>query len=219
MKKYLEILRKCSLFDDISNKNLIPMLGCLNAEVITFKKGETVFHEGEPAKNVGIVLAGALQIIKNDFYGNRNIITNIEPSRLFGEAFACADVKELPVTVVASENSEIMMIDCRRITSTCCNSCEFHNQIIFNLLKILAVKNIQFNMKAEVTSMRTTREKLLAYLMQRAKICNSNTFTIPFNRQELADYLQVDRSGLSVEISKLKKECIIESNKNKFRLL
>ncbi|MEE1319743.1 MAG: Crp/Fnr family transcriptional regulator [Ruminococcus sp.] len=219
MKKYFEIIRICSLFDNITDDNLFPMLGCLNANIWSFEKGETIIAEGEPAKNVGIVLSGNVQIVRIDFYGNRNIIANIEPSHLFGESFACADIQEIPVSVIASEKTEVMMIDCQRITKTCSNSCEFHNQIIFNLLRIMAMKNIFFNQKAEVTSKRTTREKLITYLMQQAKQHNSNSFSIPFDRQELADYLEVDRSGLSAEISKLRGEGIIECNRSKFKLL
>lgn len=219
MKKYFEILRNCSLFDNITDENLLPMLSCLNAKVLSFEKGETIISEGEPARNVGIVLYGAVQIIRVDYYGNRNIIATLDASHLFGESFACADIQAIPVSVVASENTEIMMIDCQRITKTCSDSCEFHNQIIFNLLRIMAMKNIFFNLKAEVTSKRTTREKLLTYLMQQAKQHNSNSFIIPFDRQELADYLEVDRSGLSAEISKLRADGIIECKRSSFKLL
>ena len=219
MKKYFEILRKCKLFNNISDENLLPMLNCLNARVVKFQKGDTVLEEGSDVHSVGIVLSGSVQIIKIDFYGNRNIISKIDTSMLFGESYACADITSVPVSVIACENTEIMFIECNRITKTCCNSCEFHNQIIINLLKIMALKNIHFNQKAEITSKRTTREKLLAYLEQQAKINNSNSFSIPFDRQELADYLEVDRSGLSSEISKLRKEGLLECKKSNFCLL
>lgn len=219
MKKYFEILKKCPLFCEIEEKNLLAMLECLNAKTLKYSKNQTIFSEGEPAKDVGIVLTGSVQIVTSDYYGNRTIISNIEPSGLFGESFACADVKSIPVNVVASEETEIMLIDCKRITSTCCNACELHNRIIFNLLKVMAMKNIYFNQKAEITSKRTTREKLLAYLMNQAKLNDSSSFTIPFDRQELADFLQVDRSGLSTEISKLRAEGVIECKKSNFKLL
>ncbi len=219
MNKYYDVLRKCKLFSNISDKNLLPMLTCLNAKVLHFNKGETIIEEGSSARDVGIVLSGSVQIIKIDFYGNRSIISKIESAQLFGESFACADIVSVPISVIASENSEIMLIDCKRITKTCCNACEFHNQIIINLLQIMAMKNILFNQKAEITSKRTTREKLLAYLEQQAKINNSNSFSIPFDRQELADYLEVDRSGLSAEISKLRKEGLLECKKSNFRLI
>ena len=219
MQKYFQILRKCSLFSNIADENLIPMLSCLNARVIKYGKGEDIISEGQSAKDVGIVLSGKVQIIKIDYYGNKNIIANIEPSQLFGESFACADIKSIPVSVVASDDTEVMMIDCVRITKTCSNSCSFHNQIVLNLMRIMAMKNIFYTQRAEVISKRTTREKLLAYLDQQAKKNSSDCFEVPFDRQELADYLEVDRSGLSAEISKLRAEGVIECRKNKFRLI
>ena len=219
MKKYFEALRNCQLFYNISDENLVPMLSCLNAKIIEYKKDETIIEEGSEIQSVGILLSGSAQIIKLDFHGNRNIISKINSSMLFGESYACADITSIPLSVVACENTEVMFIECNRITKTCCNSCEFHNQIIINLLKIIALKNIIFNQRAEITSKRTTREKLLTYLEQQAKINNNNTFTIPFDRQELADYLEVDRSGLSSEISKLRKEGLLECKKSNFCLL
>lgn len=219
MKNYFEALRNCQLFYNISDENLVPMLSCLNAKIIEYKKDETIIEEGSEIQSVGILLSGSAQIIKLDFHGNRNIISKINSSMLFGESYACADITSIPLSVVACENTEVMFIECNRITKTCCNSCEFHNQIIINLLKIIALKNIIFNQRAEITSKRTTREKLLTYLEQQAKINNSNSFSIPFDRQELADYLEVDRSGLSSEISKLRKEGLLECKKSNFCLL
>ncbi len=112
-----------------------------------------------------------------------------------------------------------MFIDCRRIMHSCSNVCGFHQQMIFNLMKNLALKNIMFHQKIEITSKRSTKEKLMTYLNLQAKKHKSNKFFIPFNHQELADFLEVERSGLSAEISKLRKEGIIESEKNRFTIL
>lgn len=217
MKKYFEILKKCSLFTDITDENLGTMLACLGARVVNFKKNETIISEGSPAKYVGIILSGSAQITKIDYHGNRSIVAKVEPSDIFGEAFACAQIKSIPVDVTATEDTSVMFIDCVRITHSCTNACEFHRQIIFNLVKTLAMKNILYNQKLEITSKRTTREKLMTYLSLQAK--KSSSFTIPFDRQGLADYLEVDRSGLSAEISKLRNEGIIECRKNHFKLL
>lgn len=219
MKEYFEILRKCSLFNQIEDENLIALLGCLGARVETFGKKYTIIAEGNPAKYIGIVLSGSAQIVRIDYFGNRSIVSGIEPSEIFGEAFACAEVTSVPVTVIANEPCEIMLIDCFRIMHSCSNSCSFHQQMILNLMRNLATKNIMFHQKIEITSKRSTREKLMTYLMLYAKKVNSNSFDIPFDRQELADYLEVDRSGLSAEISKLRKEGIIESNRKHFKLL
>ncbi len=219
MKKYFSILRKCLLFDGVEDEHLIAMLGCLGAKVEHFDKKYTVMAEGNTAKYIGIVLSGSVQMIRVDYYGNRSLVSEIGPSETFGEAFACAEVSAIPVTVVANEPAEVMLIDCNHILHTCENNCGFHQQLIFNLMKNLAVKNLQFHQKLEIISKRSTREKLMTYLMFQAKRVNSNRFEIPFDRQELADYLEVERSGLSVQISKLREEGVIENRKKYFELL
>jgi len=219
MKKYFEALKKCPLFNDINDADMTAMLGCLSAREVSFAKNEIIMREGEPARDVGIMLEGSAQIVRMDYYGNRSIVANIEPSEMFGESFACAEVESLPMDVVASENCTVLMVDCRRLISSCSNACEFHNRMIFNLMKTMAQKNLIFNRKLEIISKRSTREKLMAYLMMQAKIHASGEFEIPFNRQELADYLEVERSGLSAEISKMRNEGIIDTNKNRFKLL
>ncbi len=219
MKKYLAVLRKCPLFYGIEEAELVRMLGCLRAKTEFFDKKCTVFAEGTRAKYIGIVLSGSVQMTQVDFYGNRSILSVIDEGQVFAEAFACADVEEMPVDVVANEPSEIMIIESTRVMHSCENNCAFHRQLIFNLMRDLATKTIIFHNKIDVTSKRTTREKLIAYLMQEAKRAGSNSFDIPFDRQELADYLAVERSGLSSEIGKLKREGVLESHRKHFTLL
>lgn len=218
MEKYLDVLKKCILFKGLDDGEMLSMLSCLNAGVVTAAKGEYVFSEGEPAKYVGILLSGEAQIIRDDFFGNRTIVAALEPGEMFGESFACADVEELPVSVLAAQRSEIMLIDCRRIITTCSSSCKFHNMIIHNLLQVLAGKNLAFNKKIEIVSKRTTRDKLMTYLMAQAKTCGSSSFTIPFDRQELADYLGVERSAMSKEISRMKEDGLIECERSWFKM-
>ena len=219
MKKYLEILKKCSLFYGIKDNDLLKMLGCLGARIISFDKKYTIIAEGNAAKYIGIMLSGSAQTVRVDYFGNRSVLSGIEPPQIFGESFACAEVKSVPVSVIASEPCEVMLIDCGHILHTCSNNCGFHQQLIFNLMKDIATKNIMFHQKIEITSKRTTREKLLAYLLFRAKQTGESSFDIPFDRQTLADYLEVDRSGLSAEISKLRREGVLECRKNRFELL
>ena len=219
MKEFDSILAQCPLFDGIRSEDLRAMLGCIDGRTVSVSKGSAVFREGDPATHVGMVLTGAVRMIREDFYGNRSIVAHIGPAELFGETYACAGVEALPISAVADEDSRILLMDCRRITTTCCNACAFHNRIIFNLLRLVANKNLVFDQKIQVTSKRTTREKLMTYLLDQAKLRGSNRFTIPFDRQELADYLEVDRSGLSAEISKLRREGILKSEKNEFVLL
>lgn len=219
MEKYFEILRKCPLFFQIDEESLLKMLTCLGARVESFDKKYTIIAEGSPAKYIGIILSGKAQIMRVDYYGNRSILSEIRASEVFCEAFACAEVRSIPVTVIANEPCEVMLIDCNHILHTCSDNCGFHQQLIFNLMKDLAVKNMMFNQKIEITSKRSTREKLMTYLMFQARKAGSSSFDIPFDRQELADYLEVERSGLSAEISKLRNEGILESHRKHFELL
>ena len=219
MKDFFDILRECPLFDRIGDESLKEMLGCLNAKECSYKKGDAVFAEGDKAKCLGIVLEGNVQLVRVDYYGNRSILANIEPPQLFGEAFACAGLKSLPVDAVAATDTRILLLDAQRIARPCGNACPCHGQTILNLLHIVAKKNLVLHQKIEITSKRSTREKLMTYLLLQAKNAKSHTFTVPYDRQELADYLEVDRSGLSAEISKLRNEKVLECRRSTFTLL
>ena len=218
MKEFFEVLQGCPLFAGIDAGDLGALLDCLGAHSFSVGKGQTVMAEGTPARYVGIVLDGCVQIESVDFYGNRSILTQATAGELFGESFACANAPQMPVSAVAVADSRVMLIDCQRITTGCSNACGFHSRLIGNLLQIVATKNLQLNRKIQITGKRTTREKLMAYLLEQAKAQGSNRFTIPFDRQALADYLQVERSAMSAEISKLRREGVLESRKNEFCL-
>lgn len=219
MKEYLPILEKCALFHGIDTADLPGMLACLGARVITVGKNQAIFAEGDAADFVGILLSGSAQIVKEDFYGDRSIVSTVFPGELFGESFACAGVNSLPVSIVASGETRAMILDSRRIGVSCSNACAFHSRMICNLLKIVADRNLEFNRKLDIMSRRSTRDKLMAYLLGEAKKNGSNSFSIPYDRQALADYLAVERSAMSAEIGKLRKEGILESEKNHFKLL
>lgn len=218
MKKYLETLKSSPLFEHINGEDLVNMLGCIGGAVYTYKKGQSILCEGDRADKIGIVLSGRVQIIRMDYYGNRSILAELGKSQLFGESFACAGINGLPISVVAVEDSSVMLMDITRIISSCTSACHFHNQMIHNLLRAVSIKNITLNKKIEITSQRSTREKLMTYLLMQAKETGRNSFDIPYDRQELADYLEVERSGLSAEISKLRRAGILESKNNHFIL-
>lgn len=219
MKEFFDILRECPLFDQIGDKSLDEMLGCLGAKKCSYKKGDTVLAEGDKAKYLGIVLKGSVQLVRVDYYGNRSILTSIEPPQLFGEAFAFAGLDSVPVDVIATEDTDILLTDAMHIARPCENACAFHRQMTLNLLQIVARKNLVLHRKIEITSKRSTREKLMTYLLLQAKKAGSSTFTIPYDRQELADYLGVERSGLSAEIGKLRNEKVLECRRSTFTLL
>ena len=218
MEKYMNVLKNCPLFQEMDEEQILQMMTYFDAKVVHFRKNENVLREGDKTRFMGIVLAGQVQVVRNDFWGNRSIVTHIEPSEIFGESFAWAEVEQMPVDVIASEETEVLLIDCLKMKQNFVSSRGAYGQIIFNLLKITASKNLLFNQKIEITSKRTTRDKLMTYLQLQAKRAGSNKFVIPYNRQELADFLQVERSGLSMEISKLCKEGVMENHKSQFIL-
>lgn len=219
MKKFFPQLYACGLFDEISSDDMAAMLSCLKAVTNKYKKGSAVFLEGDPVGRVGILLSGKVHIVREDYYGNRNIVAEITAGEMFGEVFACADIESMPVSVFAEEESEIMFIDCSHVMETCGKGCGFHNALVKNLLKIVARKTLILNRKIDFLSKRSTREKLLAYLSAQAKKAGSSEFTIPFNRRELADFLCVDRSAMSSELSRMQRDGLIRYDRSRFRLL
>lgn len=204
------------LFNNISAHDLPSMLSCLGVKNKPYKKGNIILNAEDNVDHVGIVLQGAVLIVKEDFAGNRSIVDRIGQYETFGEAFACAGIQKSPVTIVAAESSEIMWIQFRRIINTCSINCMFHAKLIENMMKLLAIKNLQMNQKLEITSKRNIRDKLMAYLILQAKEAGSFDFIIPLSRSELADYLYVDRSALSRELCKMRDEGLIEFNKCHF---
>ena len=219
MEQYFSALRQSPLFEGIADSDIPGLLTCLGASVRKVGRQQHILSEGAPATHLGILLSGSAAVVNEDIYGNRSILSLVQPGQLFAESFACAGAPALPVSVVANEDTAVMLIDCRRITKSCSNACGFHNQMIYNLLQAVAARSLEFHQKLEITAKRTTREKLMAYLLSQAKQAGSKEFTIPYNRQELADYLGVERSAMSAELSKLQKEGILQTNRSRFTLL
>lgn len=219
MENYYDILKKVELFEGIDENDYESILSCLYARTVHYNKNQNVFHKDDPVTNAGIILSGQVQVLKEDYYGNRSIVTKLTKGALFGETFVCADIKKLPVSVIAEAESEILFIDYQKLIHSCKSTCAFHSRLIYNMLRIVARKNIMLNQKIELLSKRTTREKLLAYLAAEAQKAGNNNFLIPFNREELADYLSVDRSAMSAELGRMRDDGLIQFHKNNFTLL
>ena len=218
MIKHSEIIQNSILFKNSSIENIYSMLQCLNAQVKTYSKEHYIFETGEIISSVGMVLNGSVHVVKDDFWGNRAIISEVYPGQIFGETYASLIHEPLGVSVIASKKCDIMFIDIRRIMKVCSSSCQFHTNLIQNFLMVMAETNLILTKKIEHITKRTTKEKLLSYLSEQSAKNESSSFEIPFNRQQLADYLSVDRSSMSNELSKLKNEGILEFEKNYFFL-
>ena len=219
MKKYIPILKRTNLFSGISEEDIESMLSCLDASVREFKKGEYVFRGGELIGQITVLLSGELHIQRDDYWGNRDIVNRISVGEMFGEAYIAPESGALPNDVVALEDSTVIFFNVKRITTVCSASCRFHSMVVQNLFFALSEKNRVLVQKLGHISKRSTREKLMSYLSEQAERQNSASFSIPFNRQQLADFLSVDRSAMSNELCKMRDDGLIEFEKNQFRLL
>lgn len=218
MRNYTNILNRVPLFEGIDAHEIPSLLQCLGAQTRSFARDEFIYTAGDEAVNVGVILSGRVQISRHDINGNRSILAEAATTDLFAESFACAQTAHIPVDVYAVEAAEILFVNCRRIITLCPNSCRFHARLVENLLKIVASKNIMLNQKLEIVSKRTMREKLLAYLNAEAQKQRCRTVTIPFDRQELADFLGVDRSALSRELGVMRQEGVLKVRNRDFEL-
>lgn len=219
MDGYFSLILDTPLFAGIQPEELSSMLGCLQARVVAANKDDPIFLEGDEAGYMGLVLEGGVQVVRDDFYGNRTILTHAGPGELFAEAFACAGIDTVPVSAYATKDSKVLLLSCQKMLTVCSSACRFHNQLVKNLLNVVARRTLELSGKIQLMSRKTTKEKLMAYLLSQAKAAGSPQFTIPFNRQALADYLGVERSAMSTELGKLRKEGVLTCKGSEFHLL
>lgn len=218
MKEYIKILMKTMLFKGICPIDAEKFLECAKYKILHFKKNEIMLKNGNFNTKVYILLDGKINLYRIDFEGNCNIIESITSAQIFGASFACSGQK-LSLSAVADSDCSVLVFDGEKLFNICNNSCDFHRVLVSNLIKIFSQKNILLNEKIQCLSKKTTKEKIMTYLFLVSQKIGENEFDIPFDRQQLADYLGVERSAMSVEISKLRKEKIIENNKNHFKIL
>lgn len=218
MKNFLPVICRSRLFDGISEKEITEILTCLNAKYTDYLKGDYILHSGDTVEALGLMLEGKALIIQEDFWGNRNIMSSIGPGQSFAETFACVPGAALNVSVVAEAPSTVLFLSVNRILEVCPAACVHYGRMLRNLLADLANKNMQFNEKLTHLGQRTTRAKLLSYLSAEAQKHGSFAFDISFSRQQLADYLFVDRSGLSMELCKMRDDGLLEFHRNHFVL-
>ena len=218
MKDFLPVIRSSPLFYGISAEEASAMLSCLQAEKKDFPKEAFLLHAGDTAESIGLILSGSILVIQEDIWGNRNILSKAGPGQTFAAAYACAPGSVLNVNVFAETPVTALFLNVKRILNVCPSACTHHSRIIRNLLGDLAEKNLRFSEKLTHMSQRTTRDKLMSYLSAEAQRLGTYEFDIPFSRQQLADYLGVERSGLSLELGKMRSEELLDFHKNHFAL-
>ena len=218
MKDFLPIIRSSTLFSGISAEELTAMLSCLDTKTESFLKDAFLLRAGDTAESIGLVLSGNVLIVQEDIWGNRNILSKAGPGQTFAAAYACAPGSVLNVSALAETPVTAMFLNVKRVLNVCPSACAHHSRIIRNLLGELAEKNLRFGEKLTHMGQRTTRAKLMSYFSAEAQRLGTYEFDIPFSRQQLADYLAVERSGLSQELGKMRDEGLLSFRKNHFVL-
>lgn len=214
----LSVLRTSGIFFGISEEETEKMLHCLEVRPETYQKDEYILRAGDRVEAFGVVITGKVMIIQEDFWGNRNILAAVGAGHCFAETFACSPGAVLNVSVIAETNVQVLFLNVKRILTTCPSTCSHHSRMIRNLLSELAEKNLRLNEKITHLGQRSRRAKILSYLSAEAQRHGSAEFDIAFSRQQLADYLSVDRSGLSMELSRMQEEGLLEYRKKHFVL-
>lgn len=218
MKQYFSLFKRTNLFLDIAEEEMESLLCCLGANERSYEKGECIFLRGEQIMSVAMLLKGCVHIQKEDYWGNLSILNEILPGEIFGEVYACLRNDLILNNAVAVKQSNVLFLDMNKVLTICPTACPFHGRLIKNLLSIMALKNKALTQKLEHMSQRTTREKLRSYLSEQSLKAGCSSFDISFNRQQLADFLSIDRSAMSHELSKMRDEGMISFHKNHFVL-
>ena len=214
----LQNLENTELFRGASRAELEEMLRCLDTEIRRYRKGETILRMGDRTRRLGLVLSGGVTLENDDAWGKRTVLGHMGEGEVFAETYACLPDQPLMVNAVAAAETRVLFLDVGRLFSGQ-PGCVHQRVLVRNLLNITARKNLALSRRSFYTSSRTIRERLLSYLSDQAVLQGSDRFSIPFDRQGLADYLGVDRSALSNELSKLRREKLVYTEKNQFHLL
>ena len=215
----LKTLTKTEIFAGASEEEVDSMLNCLSAKKKKYQKDEIIFHAGDTVSSIGVMIKGNALIENDDIWGNRSVLDYVTEGQIFAETYACALDEKLMVNVIAMSDCEVLFLDVRKILKVCPNACEFHQNLVQNLLVISAQKNLNLSRRIFHTSSKTIRGRLLSYLSYCAMECGKDEFEIIYNRQQLADYLGVDRSAMSNELGKMQRDGLIEVKRNHFRIM
>lgn len=212
----LKLLKKTALFEGMAEEEISAMLTCLSAREKRYEKGTYIYRTGDVTGQLGVVLEGSANILKDDIWGDRKIIENIGAGQIFGETYACLKGEPMMVDVQVPEETLVLFMDINRILHVCSSACSFHSRLIARLLHVMARRNLMLTKKMDIITPKSLRERVLVYLSQESLRQGTRNLILPFNRQQMAEYLSVDRSALSAELSRMKREGILDYEKNHF---
>lgn len=214
-----ELAALCPLFRGIQTEDLDALLHCLSARELFARKGGFILSSPGAQPLIGVVLEGSVQMIIEDSFGKRSLVTVLPTGSIFGESYSCIKARNRSIAYQANEASRILILDYGRILHACKLVCRFHHRMIENMVELIALKNLELVEKLEVISCATIREKLLTYLGREAQRAGRNQFTIPMSRTALAEYLCVDRSAMTRELAHMRDEGLLRFDKRRFTLL
>lgn len=219
MKEYYQVLESCALFRGMNAGEISSVLNCIGSELITVKKNRCIYYSTDISGKTGIVLTGSVLLTQEDPEGNRSILTKCLPGDFFGEMQPTDIGSNSDTVIFADSDSEIMLLDLNVILNVCSSSCQYNRNLICNMVTAFADRLTVFTDKITHMNKRTTKDKLMSYLRSESSRQGSESFDIPFDRQELADFLGVDRAAMSAELSKLQKAGLLKTTRNHFELL
>ncbi len=218
-KDYIPQMLHSPLFRGISEDDLLGVMTCVRAHTKSYDKGQFIYLQDADILSVGVVLSGSVQMIREDVWGNKTLLLSMGPSELFGETFVCGGIHNKLVSFVAAERTMVLFVPFKQALTTCSQSCEFHRQLIENMVAAIAEKNLALMEKVDLISKKSLREKISEYLTRRSEYADSMSFEIPLGRVQLAEYLHADRSALTRELNLMADEGLITFNRNHFQIL
>ncbi len=218
MLKEVAKIKDSRLFENIKETELPAMLNCLGAVTREFQKSEFIFIEGSELKQIGVVIEGTVHMVKEDVWGEKTILTSMESGEIFGESFVCGEYDSSSVSFQAATDCKILCLSFHRVLCSCSKSCVYHHKLIENMVTLIAHKNVKLMNKMEILSKKSIRERVLTWLSQQVQLNGSEKFESPLGRIELADYLCVDRSALTRELSRMKADGLLNYDKNTFSM-
>ncbi|HCC06881.1 MAG TPA: transcriptional regulator [Clostridiales bacterium] len=218
-KDYIKILSQNQLFANISTKKLEGLLTCLNPVIKDYTKSEYIVLRGDTARYLSVVLQGSISLIKESYSGSSSLIGILKQGDIFGEALIFMDKAIYPVSILSIENTKIMYIPKEKIPGQCENTCSHHNILIKNLLEILSKKVLMLNKKVDYLTIKSMRQKLVTYILDEYKKAGNPSFTLPHNRNDLADFLNVSRSSMSRELCRMRDEGMITFDRQRVSIV
>lgn len=219
MQSYLPIFRKCALFRNMSDSDILSITQCMDITPRSYPADSYLFFQNDTVTSIGIVLQGDVEIVKETLSGDRHIISVVQSSEIFGEGIVFTSNQKSPVTARTKTDSLICFFCIDKITKTCGRACNYHVSMIQNMMTILGEKNFFLNRKIELLTLKGMREKIASYLLMLSDTFQSHQFNLPFNRNELAEFLNVSRTSMCRELGRMKEEGLIDYHLNCVKIL